>query len=93
MRRFWEIRGWKGTEKIFEKKCLMGYFEDLQIENTLKALTAKASLDYDEIVDSYSKKNSKIYKPLLEVRKSGRQFTIMCGLGTDVAFTARLIQE
>jgi hypothetical protein len=45
----------------------------------LRALTAKAGLDYREIVGAYARRRTKIANDLLEVRRDGPYQHFWCG--------------
>ena len=46
--------------KIYERKVKLSYLSQNQIQALLKALVAKAGLDFNEIVGAYAKKGTKI---------------------------------
>ena len=70
----------------------IGQMTDDQIKQMLKALAAKAGLDYGEIVGAYAKRRTKIANELLAVhrQKSDRR-TFRCG--TNPHFVASIVDE
>ncbi|MCO7226002.1 hypothetical protein [Pleionea sp. CnH1-48] len=90
--RYWFIEGYDGPLKVFEKKVKFGYITDNQMRELLKALTAKASLDDDEIIGAYCKRNTKIANNLLIVtcNSSESHYTLTCG--TNPFFMANVIE-
>lgn len=85
---YWHIVGYDGTEIIFEKKIKNGCFSDSQIEQLLRALTAKAGLDCDEIVGAYAKRGTKVSTELLHVERDFQSGTLICG--TNPYFIAKV---
>ncbi len=51
----------------------MGFIPESRIEALLACLAAKHGLSDDEIVNAFAKRNTRIYKPLLEVQGSQSQ--------------------
>ena len=79
-RRYWKIQGWDGTTLLFERKVLAGQVTDRSMKMLLRALVAKISLTEDEIINSYAKKNTKIYHNHLEVKHLGvESCKLICG--------------
>jgi len=89
--RYWHIEGYDSTTKIYDRKFKVGFFSENQIQNLLKALAAKASLSFDEIVGAYAKKKTKISNNLLSIQKDGPYPVYMCD--NHPCFTARVIVE
>lgn len=89
--RYWHIEGYNSSTKIFDKKVKVGYFSANQIQELLKALTAKASLSFDEIVGAYAKRKTKISNELLFIQKDGLYPVYMCG--SNPHFTARACER
>ncbi len=56
--RHWHIEGHDSFEKIYDKKVKLGCFSENQIKDLVKALTAKAAFNFDEIVGAYAKKTT-----------------------------------
>lgn len=78
-KKMWHIVGTDGTEKIYERKIRSSQMTVNQAKAMLKALAAKASLDYDEIVGAYARKRSKIDNELLLVQKDSSKNLYSCG--------------
>ena len=89
--RYWLIQGFESSTLIFEEKVKVGQFTDLQIQNLLKTLEAKAGLSNSEIIGAYAKRRTKIANPLLDVTKDRLQPSYSCG--DNPFFTASLIEE
>jgi hypothetical protein len=91
-KRYWHIEGYDSSTKIYDRKVRFGYFSENQIQNLLKALSAKAGdLSLDEIVGAYAKKKTKIAIELLSVQKNGPYPVYRCG--SNPHFIARLIVD
>lgn len=89
---YWRIVGYDSTKKIFESEIPIGFFTDKQMGNVLRVLAAKAGLTYDEILDSYVRRNTKRYRSLLEVQvQSKPKFLLMCG--SNPHFLASVIEK
>ncbi len=76
---YWHIEGYDNLNKIYEKKVKAAYFSHKQIQALLKALAAKAGLNFNEIVGAYQKKGTKTANELLSVQKSGPYAIYSCG--------------
>lgn len=87
--KFWRIEGYKGTKKIYERNLRLGCFTDKQIRSLLKVLTAKAGLEFDEIVGAYAKRKTKIANDLLLVQVIDMNKGFTCG--DNPFFTARVL--
>ena len=85
------IEGYDSQTQIYERKVPIGSITERQLEALLKALAAKAGLEYDEIVGAYAKRRTKIANDLLEVTKDATTFMYSCGL--NPYFTARPIHD
>lgn len=90
-KRYWLIRGHADLKYIFEMKVGLGQFTDNQIQHLLRALAAKAGLNFAEIVGAYAKRRTKISNDLLAVHKDMKHSTYMCG--SDPVFTASVVDE
>lgn len=89
---YWRIVGYDSTKKIFESEIPWGFFTDKQMSSVLRVLVARAGLTYEEILDSYVKRNTKRYRPLLEVQlQSKPRFCLMCG--SNPHFTASVVEK
>ena len=88
--KYWHIVGYNGTEKIYENKVKIGVFSENKIQDVLKALVAKAALDFDEIIGAYCSKTVSIKNDLLPINKDTQHQTYMCG--DNPHFSARIIE-
>lgn len=89
--RYWKIEGYDSTKRIYEKKIPIWYIGEVRIKVLLKCLSAKAGLNFDEIVGAYARKNSRISNTHLHVMRDGPYPTYFCG--SNPTFTARIINE
>lgn len=78
-KRYWRISGHESGSKIFETHVPVGCFSERQVNDLLKALTAKAGLTLDEIVGAYARRNTKYSNDLLLVQKEKPHAEYMCG--------------
>lgn len=85
------IEGYDGTERIYSRRVRPGYFSDRQLEEVLRALAAKAGLNFNEIVGAYARRRTRIANDLLSVQKDVRHRTWSCG--DSPHFTARLVDS
>jgi hypothetical protein len=90
-RKYWKIEGYEGQKKVFETQVKYGYFSENKIKCLLKAMAAKAGLNYDEMVVAYSNKDARISSNLLEVQRDNSGATLSCG--TNPYFTARVVNN
>ena len=88
---YWRIRGYHSLTEIFGMTVECGQFTDDQIQHLLQALTAKAGLEYREIVGAYAKRRTKIANDLLAVHKDFEYPTYACG--DNPHFAAAIIDE
>jgi hypothetical protein len=89
---YWKIVGYQGTKKIFEDYVPLGSLSDKEMATALRVLAARAGLTLGEIVESCLRRNSKRYKPLLEVRgESQGKFILTCG--ENPYFVASVIKK
>jgi hypothetical protein len=86
----WLIRGYEGTDKIYERKVGAGVFGGRQIEMLLMALAAK-HLTFDEILGACAKKNTKLHNKLLAVHRESSFHMLSCG--QDQFFTAEIAER
>jgi hypothetical protein len=91
MQRHWLIRGYDRTKLIFQMRVGLNQLSDKQMKDLLRTLTAKASLQFSEIVGAYAKRRTKIANDLLHVHQDTAQPTYMCG--TNPHFVASVIDE
>ncbi len=66
--RHWVIRGFDGHTKIYERTIGLGQLSEKQVEAVLKALAAKAGLEFDETVGAYATRGTRIANDLLHVQ-------------------------
>jgi hypothetical protein len=91
IKRYWRIEGYESQTKIFEKTVDVGQFTINQMKELVKALAAKAGLNYGEIVGAYAKRGTKIANQLLEVHRDGPPRTFSCGINPH--FVARIVKD
>ena len=89
--RYWLIRGHDGLKTIFEMQVGLGQFSENQIQHLLRALAARAGLNFAEIVGAYAKRRTKISNNLLAVHRDLKHPTYMCG--SNPVFTASVVDE
>ena len=85
--RYWHIIGYDGTDKIFERKVKIGCYSENQMKQLLRALVARAGLDFEEIIGAYAKRRTRLSNDLLHVHREFRGGTLMCG--TNPHFIAK----
>jgi len=85
----WKIQGYDGQTKIYDIEVKEGLFTENKIQELLKILVAKTSLEFDEIVGAYARKRSKISNDLLLVKRDGSKPIFNCG--ENPYFTARIV--
>ena len=91
MKRYWRITGYRSLDKIFETDVPISHLSENQLIQLLKSLTAKAGLQYDEIVGAYTRKNSITFNGLLSVEKDGLYPNYRCG--GNPYFHAKIIKK
>lgn len=89
--RYWRIRGYDNSTEIFETRVEVGQITYDQIKQMLKALAAKAGLDYDEIVGAYAKRRTEIANDLLAIHREAEPAILSCG--TNPHFVASVVDE
>jgi hypothetical protein len=89
--RYWKIEGFDGLTKIYEEAVKSGLLSENQLKNLLKALTAKASLDYEEIVGAFVRKGSRRSNNLVLVAHHKPEPKFSCG--ENPFFTARIVTK
>jgi hypothetical protein len=57
-RNTWLIRGYDGTNVIFEARIAAGQLSEKSVKELLRVLTAKAGLTFDEIVGAHLRRVS-----------------------------------
>ena len=90
-KRFWRICGYDSTEKIFDITVGLGQFTERQIQDLLRALAAKAGLDFREIVGAYATRKTKIANDLLAVHRDFAYPQYTCGANPH--FIAAVVDE
>jgi len=75
----WRIEGFDGLEKIYEEDIKTGIFTENQIKILLQTLTAKASLNFNEIVGALARRKSKRSNDLLIVKHHKPYQKYSCG--------------
>lgn len=91
-KKYWRIVGYDSTTQIFEKLVPLGTLSQNQMTGALRALTARAGLTFDEILDCHVKKNAKAYRALLEVQiESKPKFSMSCG--TNPYFISSVVEK
>jgi len=85
----WRIQGFNGLDKIYQEDIKTGLLTENKLQLLLQALTAKASLSYDEIVGSMVRKNSKRSNNLLLVTHHKPKPEYSCG--ENPYFIARVV--
>jgi hypothetical protein len=76
---YWLIRGFDGHTKIYERRIGLGQMSEKQLEAALKALAARAGLEFDEIIGAYATRGTKIANHLLSVQRDGHHPRFSCG--------------
>jgi hypothetical protein len=76
---------------IFDKTLGIGQFNSKQMEDCLRALVARAGLNFNEIVGAYTKRRTKFANDLLHIHLDGKYNTWMCG--SNPHFTAAIVDE
>lgn len=89
--RYWRIRGYDGSNKIFDESIPVGCLSEGRLEELLKCLAAKGGLSYREIVGAYVRRKTKLAHELLQVHKNGPHPEYSCG--HDPSFVAILADE
>jgi len=88
--KYWQIKGYYGTEQILDVSEPVSHFTDSQIEVLLQRLACR-SLSKDEILTA--SKNKRNRTSLLEVSKQNSEgrVTFMCG--SDPHFSAKIVSR
>lgn len=76
---YWRICGYDSSTTIFKRTVKLGQFTENQMKQLLMTLTAKASLNYNEIIGAYATRRTKIANDFLVVHKDFAYPTFMCG--------------
>jgi hypothetical protein len=86
---FWLIQGHDGTKCFFAKTVAIGQFTEDQVRDLLRAMTAKTSLSYPEMMEAYASRRTKAYAARLDVHKDPTCQMYMCG--SNPHFTASIV--
>jgi hypothetical protein len=73
---YWRSRGYELLTLVFDRTVEHSQFSTHQMKHLRKTFTAKASLDYNEIVGAYAKRGTKIANDL----KDSSYPTLNCGV-------------
>lgn len=90
-KRYWLITGYDSAKTIFEMKVGIGQITRDQMDDLLRALTAKAGLAFDEMVGAYAKRRTRIANSHLTVQQDLKHSTHSCG--SNPHFVARIVDE
>lgn len=88
---YWRICGYDSSKRIFERTVELGQFTENQMKHLLMTLTAKAGLDYDEIVGAHATRGTKTSNVLLIVHRDSGYPTFSCG--SNPHFAASVVDE
>ncbi len=88
-KKVWRIEGYNGLSKIFEEDIPTGLLTENKLQMLLQTLTAKASLDYSEIIGALVRRKSKRSNDLLQVTHHKPKPEYSCG--ENPYFTVRVI--
>jgi len=78
-----EITLWSGMNELFRTEIPIGCITDQQLKDLLRCLVAKAGLSFQEICDSYVKRNTRQYAPHLEVDSEFNKARTIFSCGSD----------
>ena len=81
--KYCEITLWSGTNELFHTEIPVGCISDRQLRDLLRCLVGKAGLSFQEICDSYVKRNTRRYAPHLEVNMESDQTRTIISCGGD----------
>ena len=71
----YEITLWSGMNELYRAEIPIGCITDQKLHDLLRCLVSKAGLTFQEICDSYVKKNTRNYTSHLEVTTDCRDHT------------------
>lgn len=89
--KYWIIERYESNQLIKEHKIPFGLMTEKQVENLLKTLTAKYSLNDEETINSYLKRNTQRYTGFLEIQRSWPPYEVSCG--DNPHFIAKVVDE
>ena len=75
----WRIKGYNGCSEIYKEDIPTGLLTENQLQVLLQTLTAKASLDYSEIIGALVRRKSKRSNDLLQVTHHKPKPVYTCG--------------
>jgi len=91
-KKIWEIQGWDSTTLLFQYTLGAGQINESRMAELLRALTAKISLNEQEIISSYVKKGTQAHQDHLQVQRlNGNTFQLSCGTNPYVTATIRCV--
>jgi hypothetical protein len=88
---YWRITGYRGLTEIFDSRISVGLLSEGALSDLLKCLTAKAGLDYEEIVGAYVRRGTKGANSLLKITRHGRMPQFTCG--ENPYFVATMVDD
>ncbi len=93
-RRYWVIRGYDGSEPIFERRMPEGSLTEAEMKVVLQRLACRHLSD-DEIVCASLRKKAAGYRADLEIRQShGGKYALMTtGSGNHYAATVEELEK
>jgi hypothetical protein len=90
--RYWRIIGYRGlTEIFFDTRISVGLLSEGALADLLRCLTAKAGLNYEQIVGAYVRRGTKGANALLKITRNGRTPQFTCG--KNPRFAAAMVDE
>ena len=92
-RKYWRILGYDSAKKIYEEDVLLVQYSERAMESLLRALVSRAGLTFREIVDSYSRNNSRRNAGLLEVQRESGPGKFILSCGSNPYFIASIIEK
>ncbi|MNJ48674.1 hypothetical protein D3C77_438740 [compost metagenome] len=92
-KRVWIIEGWQSTTKIFSQEVPCSQLPEGRVGDVLKFLVAKHGLSEREIISTLARRNSKLFAPHLELKKSGPNDPWSLTCGHNPFFTATVVER
>ena len=90
-RSYWQVEGFDSTRRIFQRRLDASHLGENQVGPMLKALAAKAGLDFDEIVSASVSRRAPFRTELLEVTREFPNLWFSCG--ANPFFTAVFVRQ
>jgi len=84
----YEITLWSGMNELYRAEIPIGCITDQKLHDLLRCLVSKAGLTFQEICDSYVKKNTRNYTSHLEVTTDCNMTHTTYSCGSDPYATA-----